>query len=106
MPCGRGDFAAVGGAAHAGLVALDITSAAALEWSPQVQGVVRTLYLHAGRGILYAGGLFTGVNGDSRNNAAAVDLETGLVTAWDPQADGPVWSLALARGYLGFCGEW
>ncbi len=92
-----GDFATAGGTAHAGLVALDVTSATALDWSPQVQGVVRTLYLDAGRGTLYAGGLFTGVNGDSRNNAAAVDLETGLVTAWDPQPDGPVWSLALAR---------
>lgn len=100
-----GSFTGIGaGAASSrnGLAALNVASAAALDWDPALDGGAEVEALAVGDGVLYTGGTFSA---GGRANLAAFDTVTGAVTAWDAGADGAVRALALlsdgARLYAG-----
>jgi len=91
-----GDFDAVGGAKHQGLVALDTSTAAPLSWAPQITGLINDMQLSTDGATLYIGGVFSAVNNDPRRNIAALDTADELATTWNPDADAGVQALQLA----------
>ncbi len=100
-----GDFSAVGGATHQGVVALDTSTAAPLAWAPQITGLINDMQLSTDGATLYIGGIFSAVNNDPRRNLAALDTADDLATTWNPDADAGVQALQLsldqATVYLG-----
>jgi hypothetical protein len=85
---------AVGGGsvARRNLALIDLTTGMVHAWSPDPDGVVRTLL--ALEGHLYLGGDFGAVDGEPRAHLAALALDTGKLTDWTPEADGSVAALA------------
>ena len=78
----KGDFTEISGVPRAGIAALDPLTAQALDWYPQVEGIVTGLF-HA-NDLIYLTGDFTAINGESRSGLGAVDPVTGQTDPWDP----------------------
>ncbi|MEA2580946.1 MAG: trimeric autotransporter adhesin [Actinomycetota bacterium] len=90
-----GAFTGMGGEVQSGLVAIDLTTGAAVSgWDANVDGSVYALAASADGSTIYLGGKFTHVGGSSRGNLAAVDAGTGaLSSALTARANGIVRSL-------------
>ena len=93
-----GAFTNIGGEDRAGLAALDITTATATSWDPNLLGYYNpeVLTIGVGGGHVFAGGYFRGVNAEVRNHLAALDQSTGAALGWDPNADAEVRALAVS----------
>ncbi len=64
--------------------ALDVQNLASVSiagWNPNVNGLVNTLVLNAGAGVIYIGGAFTQVGNAAHPNIAQVNLTTGAIGA-------------------------
>jgi outer membrane protein assembly factor BamB len=90
-----GAFTGMGGEVQSGLVAIDLTTGAAVSgWDANVDGSVYALAASPDGTTIYLGGKFTHVGGSSRGNLAAVDADTGaLSAALTARANGIVRSL-------------
>jgi hypothetical protein len=96
-----GQFTSVNGAAHAGLVALDLSTGTAGSWAPIVgtgktaDQFVRSLDIRDNT--VYIAGDFVQVNAQPRGYLAAVDATTGAITPWNPNSAAPVTKVRVAE---------
>jgi hypothetical protein len=92
-----GDFTQVKDQQRNSLCAVDATTAAPLEWNPNLNAA--PLALTVSNGIVYAGGGFTTVNGGTARNrlaAFAAAPQQATATAFNPNINADVLSLASA----------
>ena len=95
-----GDFGQIGGAARGNLAALDLTTALATAWDPNVTTNTamfpRVDSVAKSGGVVYVGGNFNLAGGQTRLYLAAVDASTGGATAWAANVGGTVSTIATS----------
>jgi hypothetical protein len=95
-----GVFTSVGGQPRRNLAALDPTTGAATDWTPNPDGMGVFALAVSGQTV-YAGGRFESIGGRRRHTIAALDATTGAATDWNPNPiggyyAGSILTLALA----------
>ena len=79
-----GDFSLCQGVGRTRLAAFDTSTGVLAAWNPTADGLVRTIGVRGGFGLL-VGGDFGALNGQSRRYLGAVDFATGATLSWDPR---------------------
>jgi len=94
-----GSFTNIAGAPRTNLAALNLSTAAPLNWNPRTlgaqngqQGVFTIL---PAEDLVYVGGEFATIGGQTRSRLAALEAGNGNATAWNPNANGLVSELVL-----------
>ncbi len=85
-----GRFSKIGGELRYGIASLDLVTAAAQPWTPEIlygSNIPIITSMAFSRDGMLVGGYFTRINGESRLNLAEIDLVTGNATNWNPQLD-------------------
>ncbi len=98
-----GDFTAVGGAARAGLAAVDTATGAVRAWQPAATGGSVFALAATGSSVVL-GGNFTAVDGAARAGLAGVDAGTGALAPWSADAQGGAVTALAAAGSVVYAG--
>ncbi len=94
-----GNFQTFNGAVHNFIASVDISTATATAWQPNLNNTVYTIAPISGG--IYAGGMFTCVGHWLRRyRAAAFDATTGEPTNWDPSINNDVFAMASSGDTL------
>ncbi|HET7250263.1 MAG TPA: T9SS type A sorting domain-containing protein [Gemmatimonadales bacterium] len=90
-----GLFSAVSGLDRPGLAAVDVRSAAASAWKPQIE-LNADFAPHFDVVLVHDGSVYVGgsTGGPGARYAAAFDEITGMLSAWDPRTNGEVFTFA------------
>lgn len=75
------------------LAAYDLSTNTFINWSPQVEGIVRAIAVD--QNYIYIGGEFTYVNNQPRDNFAVIEINTGNLVDWQLDTNGPILALAI-----------
>jgi WD40 repeat protein len=89
-----GEFGSIGGDAHQGVAALDITTGLATGWDAGADDNVSALAVSGDS--VFVGRDFETIGGRSRKYLAELDAADGAATRWDPSPDDAVHALGVS----------
>lgn len=99
-----GEIEFVGGARRPGLASLAADGSLS-DWTPALDGIVRSLAVSPDKARLYVGGAFTPMDAPAQKNLAVVNVATGQLSAFGGGTNSGVWALAPtgdgSRLYIG-----